>query len=218
MAETRETIHLMVPDGDAGIYIDRVESPQRIRVAASLGAREPLHVSAVGKACGQAGLHSDQLLHVVVGCPGAVNPANGELAYAPHLPGWSGFDLPGRLREQLATSVSVENDVNLVALEEMVAGRPERALDALHAGGAITILAGLACSVVLILGAALPLRTMPDALCPSITVCRIGRDAPCELIPTVPQRSRAPSTMLAASFVPSRYRMSPNIPGAGVRD
>jgi DNA-binding IclR family transcriptional regulator len=50
MAETRETIHLMVPDGDAGIYVDRVESPQRIRVAASLGAREPLHVSAVGKA------------------------------------------------------------------------------------------------------------------------------------------------------------------------
>jgi IclR family acetate operon transcriptional repressor len=50
MAETRETIHLMVPEGDAGMYIDRVESPQRIRVTASLGFREPLHVSAVGKA------------------------------------------------------------------------------------------------------------------------------------------------------------------------
>jgi IclR family acetate operon transcriptional repressor len=50
MTETRETIHLMVPEGDAGIYIDRVESPQRIRVTASLGFREPLHVSAVGKA------------------------------------------------------------------------------------------------------------------------------------------------------------------------
>jgi IclR family KDG regulon transcriptional repressor len=50
MAETRETIHLMVPEGDAGIYVDRVEGPQRIRVTASLGFREPLHVSAVGKA------------------------------------------------------------------------------------------------------------------------------------------------------------------------
>jgi IclR family acetate operon transcriptional repressor len=50
MAETRETIHLMVPEGDAGIYIDRVESPQRIRVTASLGFREALHVSAIGKA------------------------------------------------------------------------------------------------------------------------------------------------------------------------
>ena len=50
MAETRETIHLMVPEGDAGIYIDRVESPQRIRVTASLGFRESLHVSAIGKA------------------------------------------------------------------------------------------------------------------------------------------------------------------------
>ncbi len=86
-------------------------------------------VGAVGTACGQAGLTADQLLHVVVGCPGAVNPANGELAYAPHLPGWNGFDMPGRLREQLATSVSVENDVNLVALEEMVAGRATEVRD-----------------------------------------------------------------------------------------
>ncbi|HLE42804.1 MAG TPA: IclR family transcriptional regulator [Methylomirabilota bacterium] len=50
MAETRETVHLMMLDGDTGIYVDRVESPQRIRVASSLGQREPLHVSAVGKA------------------------------------------------------------------------------------------------------------------------------------------------------------------------
>ncbi|TWP51120.1 ROK family protein [Lentzea tibetensis] len=79
--------------------------------------------TAVGKAAGQAGLTPESLLHVVVGSPGAVNPATGELAYAPHLPGWGGFDLPGTLTEMLGTSVSVENDVNLVALEEMIAGR-----------------------------------------------------------------------------------------------
>ncbi len=49
-AETRETVHLMVLDGDTGIYVDRVESSQRIRVASSLGERESLHGSAVGKA------------------------------------------------------------------------------------------------------------------------------------------------------------------------
>ncbi|MEU7475257.1 ROK family protein [Lentzea sp. NPDC042327] len=84
---------------------------------------------AVGTACAQAGLGPEELLHVVVGCPGAVNPATGELAHAPHLPGWNGFDVPGRLRERLGTSVSVENDVNLVALEEMVAGRATEVRD-----------------------------------------------------------------------------------------
>jgi DNA-binding IclR family transcriptional regulator len=50
MEETAETIHLMVLDGDTGLYIDRVESPQRVRVASSLGERQSLHCSAVGKA------------------------------------------------------------------------------------------------------------------------------------------------------------------------
>ena len=47
---TRETVHLMILDGDTGLYIDRVESPQRVRVASSVGDREMLHCSGVGKA------------------------------------------------------------------------------------------------------------------------------------------------------------------------
>jgi predicted NBD/HSP70 family sugar kinase len=78
---------------------------------------------AVGKAAGQANLAPGDLHHVVVGSPGAVDPATGELGFAPHLPGWEGFDMPGTLRELLGTPVTVENDVNLVALEEMIAGR-----------------------------------------------------------------------------------------------
>ena len=120
---TPETVDIAIAD-ISGAVLTEHKAP----MPAKHGVLEAF-VSAVGKACGQAGLHSDQLLHVVVGCPGAVNPANGELAYAPHLPGWSGFDMPGRLREQLATSVSVENDVNLVALEEMVAGRATEVSD-----------------------------------------------------------------------------------------
>ncbi|GGP35316.1 ROK family transcriptional regulator [Saccharothrix coeruleofusca] len=79
--------------------------------------------AAVAKAASQAGLTPDALRHVVVGSPGAVDPADGGLDYAPHMPGWEGFDVPGALREALGTGVTVENDVNLVALEEMVAGR-----------------------------------------------------------------------------------------------
>lgn len=50
MEVSRETVHLMVLDGDMGIYLDRVESPQRVRVTSNLGRREHLHCSAVGKA------------------------------------------------------------------------------------------------------------------------------------------------------------------------
>ncbi|CCH27761.1 ROK family transcriptional regulator [Actinosynnema sp. NPDC047251] len=78
---------------------------------------------AVTKAANQAGLSPEALNHVVVGSPGAVDPATGRLNYAPHMPGWEGFDIPGTLADLLDTAVTVENDVNLVALEEMVAGR-----------------------------------------------------------------------------------------------
>ncbi|MGW0520149.1 ROK family transcriptional regulator [Crossiella sp. NPDC003009] len=79
--------------------------------------------TALGAAVRLAGLPEDGLRHVVVGSPGAVDRATGQLGFAPHLPGWEGFDLPGRLSELLNATVTVENDVNLVALEEMVSGK-----------------------------------------------------------------------------------------------
>ena len=85
--------------------------------------------SAIGKAAGQAGLTPDALHHVVVGSPGAVDPATGKLAYAPHMPGWGGFDLLAELHVLLGTTVTVENDVNLVAVEEMIAGRATEVRD-----------------------------------------------------------------------------------------
>ncbi|KOV83759.1 ROK family transcriptional regulator [Nocardia sp. NRRL S-836] len=120
---TPETVDIAIAD-ISGAVLTEHKAP----MPAKHGVLEAF-TSAVGKACAQAGLGPEELLHVVVGCPGAVNPANGELAYAPHLPGWNGFDVPGRLRERLGTSVSVENDVNLVALEEMVAGRATEVSD-----------------------------------------------------------------------------------------
>ncbi|MEV6712118.1 ROK family transcriptional regulator [Lentzea sp. NPDC051208] len=70
-----------------------------------------------------AGLTLDALSHVVVGTPGAVDPATGHLGFAPHLPGLTDVDLPSTLRELLGTSVSIENDINLAALEEMSSGK-----------------------------------------------------------------------------------------------
>ncbi|TWP50177.1 ROK family transcriptional regulator [Lentzea tibetensis] len=79
----------------------------------------------LAKAASLAGLQLDELSQIVVGTPGAVDPVTGHLGFAPHLPGLDGFDLPGRLRELFGTSVSVENDINLAALEEMSSGRAQ---------------------------------------------------------------------------------------------
>ncbi|MBE1469910.1 putative NBD/HSP70 family sugar kinase [Kibdelosporangium phytohabitans] len=78
---------------------------------------------ATATACHAAGLTLKDLRHVVVGTPGAVNPRTGHLWFAPHLPGWEGFDMPGRIGAELGVPVTIENDVNLVALEEMIAGQ-----------------------------------------------------------------------------------------------
>ncbi|MFC0110508.1 ROK family transcriptional regulator [Kibdelosporangium aridum] len=78
---------------------------------------------ATAAACEAAGLTLKDLRHVVVGTPGAINPRTGHLWFAPHLPGWEGFDMPGRISTELGVPVTIENDVNLVALEEMIAGQ-----------------------------------------------------------------------------------------------
>jgi DNA-binding IclR family transcriptional regulator len=48
--QTRETIHLMLRDGDRVVLIERLDSPQTLRTVRPLGARAPLHASSNGKA------------------------------------------------------------------------------------------------------------------------------------------------------------------------
>lgn len=48
--ETRETIHLMVPDGGEVVLIDRLDSPQPVRTVRQIGAHAPLHIASNGKA------------------------------------------------------------------------------------------------------------------------------------------------------------------------
>ncbi|PLZ04351.1 IclR family transcriptional regulator [Burkholderia sp. WAC0059] len=47
---TRETVHLAVPSLPGMVYIDKLESPQTVRMASRIGTRVSLHSSSVGKA------------------------------------------------------------------------------------------------------------------------------------------------------------------------
>jgi DNA-binding IclR family transcriptional regulator len=44
-----ETCHLAVPEGAGLVYVEKVESTQAVRIASSVGARLPLHCTALGK-------------------------------------------------------------------------------------------------------------------------------------------------------------------------
>lgn len=48
--KTGETVHLAVLDDTEVVYIDKVESRQRIRMFSAIGKRGPLHCTGVGKA------------------------------------------------------------------------------------------------------------------------------------------------------------------------
>jgi len=49
-AETEETIHLTIRDGDTVLLIERIDCPHPVRTFTPLGARAPLHASSNGKA------------------------------------------------------------------------------------------------------------------------------------------------------------------------
>jgi DNA-binding IclR family transcriptional regulator len=47
--ETGETVHLAIFHNNAMLYVDNLDSPERVRMACSLGVSVPLHNTAVGK-------------------------------------------------------------------------------------------------------------------------------------------------------------------------
>ncbi|MFD5094493.1 ROK family transcriptional regulator [Amycolatopsis thailandensis] len=79
--------------------------------------------AALTQVASEAGLATKDLRHVVIGAQGAFDPRTGLLSSAPHIPGWLGFDVPSRLSQELGVEVTIENDVNLVAIVEMTVGQ-----------------------------------------------------------------------------------------------
>lgn len=68
----------------------------------------------VGEVCG-----------IGVGLPGPVEHSSGRPVNPPIMPGWDGFPVPEWLGERLGAPVLVDNDVNIMALGEHWAARPE---------------------------------------------------------------------------------------------
>jgi DNA-binding IclR family transcriptional regulator len=62
--ETGETVHLAVPSGSEMVYIDKLESPQTVRMTSRIGTRITLYSSSVGKAF-LAALPADQLKEIL---------------------------------------------------------------------------------------------------------------------------------------------------------
>jgi predicted NBD/HSP70 family sugar kinase len=77
--------------------------------------------NAVVEAAGRAEAKLDTVRRVVLGTPGLVDPATGDITFAYNLPRWH-RGLLAALREDLATTVVFENDVNLAAVAEADVG------------------------------------------------------------------------------------------------
>jgi predicted NBD/HSP70 family sugar kinase/biotin operon repressor len=99
-----------------GAVIGRVEQSTR-------DTDDPVGVvhNAVVQAASSAGASLASVRRVVLGTPGLVDPASGDITFAFNLPRWH-RGLLAALREDLHTPVVFENDVNLAALAEAQSG------------------------------------------------------------------------------------------------
>jgi predicted NBD/HSP70 family sugar kinase len=97
---------------------------------------------AVAAACADAGLGTDRLDAVVVGTPGLVDPASGDISFVADLPRWHA-NLRAGLRRRLGVEVLLDNEVNLVGLAEhrlgAARGRDDFALLSLGEGLGVAV-------------------------------------------------------------------------------
>ncbi|WKU04504.1 ROK family transcriptional regulator [Micromonospora sp. HUAS LYJ1] len=84
--------------------------------------------TAVVQAASRAGAELDSVRRVVLGTPGLVDPATGDITFAFNLPRWH-RGLLAALREDLHTPVVFENDVNLAAVAEAQSGAAQGLAD-----------------------------------------------------------------------------------------
>jgi predicted NBD/HSP70 family sugar kinase len=106
-----------------GTVVGRVEQSTR-------DTDDPVGVvhQAVVKAADSAQAQLKSVRRVVLGTPGLVDPATGDISYVYNLPRWHTGLLPA-LREDLRVPVTFENDVNLAAVAESQLGAARGAED-----------------------------------------------------------------------------------------
>ncbi|NIL62438.1 ROK family transcriptional regulator [Salinispora arenicola] len=99
-----------------GAVVGRVEQSTR-------DTDDPVGVvhSAVALAASSAQVELSTVRRIVLGAPGLVDPASGDITFAFNLPRWHA-GLLGALRDDLHIPVVFENDVNLVAMAEARSG------------------------------------------------------------------------------------------------
>jgi predicted NBD/HSP70 family sugar kinase len=87
------------------------------------GSGDPVRAvhTAVVKACRSAKVDPSQLHALVIGTPGVVNPGTGDVEFVFDLPTWHDGVLAA-LQRDLRRPVTIENDVNLVAVAERAYG------------------------------------------------------------------------------------------------
>src|SRR5690348_15827228 len=92
-------------------------------VAPEAGGEDPVAIvhAAVVKACRSAKVPISRLAAFVIGTPGVVDPRTGDVQFAFDLPAWHEGVL-ARLQTDLRRPVTLENDVNLVAVAERAFG------------------------------------------------------------------------------------------------
>ena len=64
VAQYKETVNLVIRDGDSVVYLEKIESPYSMRISTSVGGRLPVNATAVGKAI-LSGLPDLELLEAV---------------------------------------------------------------------------------------------------------------------------------------------------------
>ncbi len=113
----------MAPDEVVAAVAD-VTGEVRGRVTRPVAdADDPVRVvsDAVRAVTGEAGIAMTDVAHVVLGTPGVVDPATGDVGYVFDLPRWH-RGLRDGVREDLGCAVTIENDVNLAAIAERTYG------------------------------------------------------------------------------------------------